>query len=63
MYLEAQTCAECAMDRSAWKDNEGLGYRVGGEWYCCEGCAEDLGCACMTTPEEGVIGETEGRKP
>lgn len=43
-------CVECGMERKVWGGNAGQGYRVDGELYCCQGCAEDTGCTCDTEP-------------
>ena len=39
-------CTECGLERAVWGGNEGRGYRVDEELYCCQGCAEDTGCTC-----------------
>lgn len=51
MVHDDRVCAECGMDASAWTDNQGQGYTVDGEWYCCQGCAEGTGCTCGEAPE------------
>jgi len=43
-------CAACGMERKVWRGNEGQGYRMDGELYCCQGCAEDTGCTCDSEP-------------
>jgi len=47
-----ELCAECGMERTAWKGNEGQGYRLGGDLYCCKACAKGTGCTCGEEPIE-----------
>ena len=42
-----RTCPNCGMPKSQWKGNYGQGYQQQGETYCCEGCAENVGCGCI----------------
>jgi hypothetical protein len=41
-----QTCLNCRMPRSQWRENNGQGHSQGGQTYCCRGCAEGTGCRC-----------------
>ena len=34
-------------------DWPGEGYTHDGETYCCQGCAEDTGCTCLTVGKPG----------
>jgi hypothetical protein len=43
-----QRCPNCHMAQSEWEHN-GQGYSVGGQTYCCRGCAEATGCTCHQT--------------
>ena len=40
------TCSKCGMSRREWKGNGGAGVKKGGATFCCDGCAQDKGCAC-----------------
>lgn len=40
-------CAQCGLARNVWKGNDGQGYRLDGEFYCCQECAEETGCTCQ----------------
>ena len=42
--MTAQTCPTCGMDKKDWATSHG--YPLGGEAYCCEGCAVGTGCTC-----------------
>ena len=40
-------CARCGLEPRAWKGHNGKGYPRGGEWYCCQMCADELECPCQ----------------
>ncbi len=42
--MDAESCPTCGMDRKDWAKAQG--YQLGGESYCCQGCAEGTGCTC-----------------
>lgn len=44
--LRQRQCPECGMDARDWTGNNGQGYTLDDETYCCEGCAEGPGCTC-----------------
>ena len=41
-----QTCAKCGMPKEEWRGNNGQGFQMGDQTYCCQGCATDTGCTC-----------------
>ena len=41
---DAQTCANCGMEKADWHGNNGQGFRLGDKTYCCQGCATGTGC-------------------
>jgi len=43
--LQLNECPVCGMEQDDWS-NDGEGYTVDGETYCCRGCAEGTGCTC-----------------
>jgi hypothetical protein len=47
-------CPRCKMIKNDWP---GEGYTLGGETYCCQGCAEDTGCTCQRVPTRGFSRE------
>ena len=50
-------CPGCAMIKNEWP---GEGYTHEGETFCCQGCAEDTGCTCVSVAEPGF--SREGQK-
>jgi hypothetical protein len=46
MDTDEQFCAGCGMPQGDWEGNDGQGYTLGGESYCCRGCADGTGCTC-----------------
>ncbi len=46
------TCPICGLPAARWKGDQGKGYLLHGERYCCKPCAEDLGCICTGLTEE-----------
>jgi hypothetical protein len=50
-------CPGCAMIKNKWP---GEGYSHEGETYCCQGCAEDTGCTCVSVAQTGF--SREGQK-
>jgi hypothetical protein len=47
-------CPNCKMIKNDWP---GEGYTLGGENYCCQGCAEGTGCTCQKVPARGFSRE------
>jgi hypothetical protein len=47
-------CPGCRMVKNEWP---GEGYTLGGQNYCCQGCAEGTGCTCKTVPARGFSQE------
>lgn len=45
-----ELCAGCELERKAWRGNQGQGYQLGDDWYCCHGCAAGRGCTCGDDP-------------
>jgi hypothetical protein len=43
-------CPGCGMIKNEWP---GEGYTHGGETFCCQGCAENTGCTCVTVGKPG----------
>jgi translation elongation factor EF-G len=43
------TCEGCGLSRREWKDQEGGGVVLEDARYCCEACAQGLGCVCKET--------------
>ena len=43
-------CPRCGMIKNDWP---GEGYTHEGEIYCCQGCAENTGCVCITAGSPG----------
>jgi len=43
-------CPRCGMIKNDWP---GEGYTHDGEIYCCQGCAENTGCVCVTAASPG----------
>lgn len=41
-----EKCPNCDMKRSEWRGNNGQGFAMGGQTYCCQGCAIGTGCIC-----------------
>ncbi|HEX2910314.1 MAG TPA: hypothetical protein VH186_05860 [Chloroflexia bacterium] len=39
-------CPNCGMPQDQWKGNNGQGYEMNGQTYCCQGCANHTGCTC-----------------
>ncbi len=37
-------CPGCGKPEDEWQDPRG--FSLGGEVYCCQGCAEGTGCTC-----------------
>lgn len=56
-----KVCPVCKMGQHQWKGNGGRGVNVGGKTYCCEGCANGVGCMCEVLEEQEITaaGETE----
>ena len=42
----AESCPRCGMERMDWPTE---GFKRENRQYCCQGCAEDTGCTCVTT--------------
>jgi hypothetical protein len=43
-----QRCSRCEMERAGWTGEDGRGIRTGDYTYCCQGCANDTGCTCIS---------------
>ena len=41
-----QICPRCEMEQSVWKGNGGQGFAKDGDTYCCQQCADGVGCIC-----------------
>jgi len=41
-----QTCPNCGLVQSCWVGNNGQGFKLGDQTYCCQGCATGTGCTC-----------------
>ncbi len=41
-----QACPRCGMEREDWPNEKG--FRKQGQVYCCQGCADNVGCTCET---------------
>jgi hypothetical protein len=50
-------CPNCKMPKNDWP---GEGYTLGGQSYCCQGCAEGTGCTCVKIGAHGY--SPEGQK-
>jgi hypothetical protein len=53
---EEMECPNCGMLQEQWSANEGRGYMMAGDVYCCQGCAEDSGCTCDTADRKAPEG-------
>lgn len=51
-------CPGCRMLKNLWP---GEGYTHEGETYCCQGCAEGTGCACVGVAKPGFSREGQKR--
>jgi hypothetical protein len=47
-------CPNCKMPKNEWP---GEGYTLGGQSYCCQGCAEGTGCTCVEVAARGYSPE------
>jgi hypothetical protein len=45
--VEEKVCMGCGLERRLWKGHKGKDYPRGGEWYCCQMCADELECLCQ----------------
>jgi hypothetical protein len=45
--MAERTCPNCGLPASKWKGNDGKGYRKDGRTYCCQLCADAMGCMCI----------------
>ena len=52
--IRPPACPGCAMIKNQWP---GEGYSHEGESYCCQGCAEGMGCICSNVAEPGFSRE------
>lgn len=43
---EIRLCPGCGRPEPQWRENDGAGYQLGGEVFCCRGCADETGCTC-----------------
>jgi len=39
-------CAKCGISKGEWRGNNGQGFAMAGQTYCCQGCAIGTGCTC-----------------
>ena len=46
MSLKQRVCPECGIEQILWESNEGTGFPMDDNVYCCQGCAESLSCMC-----------------
>jgi len=44
--MNEEKCANCGMPKSEWRGNNGQGFAMNGQTYCCQGCAIGTGCTC-----------------
>jgi len=44
--MNEEKCVNCGMPKSEWRGNNGQGFVVNGQTYCCQGCAIGTGCTC-----------------
>lgn len=53
---EQMECPGCGMLQDQWRAYRGEGYLApdDGEIYCCQGCAEDMGCVCLESERESA---------
>ena len=51
--FEDMNCPRCGMAQRQWSGNDGQGYTLDGQTYCCRGCAEGTGCVCGLGPPLG----------
>ena len=45
-HEQEQQCPKCGMPKSQWRGNNGQGFPLGDQTYCCQGCAVGTGCTC-----------------
>lgn len=55
MEEEIRTCTECGMELVGVGSAHHQRYRLAGEWYCCQGCAEGRGCTCDELSAEPLL--------
>jgi hypothetical protein len=53
--FEANECPRCGLERKRWSGNQGNGYRIENETFCCVGCAKNIGCRCASVIMEEII--------
>lgn len=44
---KVERCPACGMSDKDWTANEGQGVMQSDKLFCCEGCANGLGCTCV----------------
>jgi len=59
MKAGEKVCAECGLEEVVWRGNDGEGYLLEGQWYCCQDCAEGMDCACHAAQQPRTIRDTE----
>jgi hypothetical protein len=48
-------CPNCGRRGSQWRENDGEGFELGGQTFCCRGCAEETGCTCGPVTSTGRV--------
>ena len=43
---QEEKCPKCGMAKGQWRGNNGQGFAMGDQTYCCQGCAIGTGCTC-----------------
>lgn len=43
---QQEKCPKCGMAKAEWRGNNGQGFTMGDQTYCCQGCAIGTGCTC-----------------
>ena len=43
---DLRLCPGCGRPETRWREHAGAGFQLGGEVYCCRGCADEIGCTC-----------------
>lgn len=44
--MAEEKCPNCGMSKVEWRGNDGQGFQMGSQTYCCQGCATGTGCTC-----------------
>ncbi len=65
MNNHRNVCPECGLEQSLWESNEGTGYPIDEDMFCCQGCAETSSCTCETDDQleaQAIDGNTEAEQ-